>query len=390
MTLIRARVRLGQRIAAQPGIAFVAVTRVKHPSHLVFDTDLPDYEHFQKAQWTPNFRARKRFDWRLAAKASRTLRKYGYCKADLWETHEVELATKILSRLARDTRLRRARLLRGREDDDAWCWDDDNVPVEAEVLRHAVDLEESEGKACSGAQMIAERLLGPLHRPAVLEAMGCLIPRDFHPRYDGKPPRGKVGPEDASIGVCIEAGRWKVDVFEEQMLSSGASCDEGRLSKAVIEFFLMVLKRISVGLELPVALPTHKLGQEVGAAEEVAFLRLKLQSWESWPSMKASIARARHVILPIVLDEPKVPRDVVLVCVTRSERDGEGGYSEALEVEVFDVLGRKSLAEMLAQNVLGVMAAAHDLHAWRGAHVLKQDMLPGCASSFDRGFAVMG
>ena len=80
----------------------------------------------------------------------------------------------------------------------------------------------------------------------------------------------------------------------------------------------------------------------------------------------------------------------VLVCVTRSERDGEGGYSEALEVEVFDVLGRKSLAERLAQNVLGVMAAAHDLHAWRGAHVLKQELSPGCASSFDRGFAVMG
>ena len=36
------------------------------------------------------------------------------------------------------------------------------------------------------------------------------------------------------------------------------------------------------------------------------------------------------------------------------------------------------------------MAAAHDLHAWRGAHVLKQEMVPGCASSFDRGFAVMG
>ena len=106
--------------------------------------------------------------------------------------------------------------------------------------------------------------------------------------------------------------------------------------------------------------------------------------------MKASIARARHVILPIVLDEPKVPRDVVLVCVTRSERDGEGGYSEALEVEVFDVLGRKSLAERLAQKVLGVMAAAHDLHAWRGAHVSKQEPSPGCASSFDRGFAVIG
>ena len=46
MTLRRARVRMGTRTATQPGIGFVAVTRVRHPTHLVFDLDLPAWEHF--------------------------------------------------------------------------------------------------------------------------------------------------------------------------------------------------------------------------------------------------------------------------------------------------------------------------------------------------------
>ena len=50
MTLRRARIRMSNRTASQPGIGFVAITRVKHPSHLVFDTDLPPWEHFQEAQ----------------------------------------------------------------------------------------------------------------------------------------------------------------------------------------------------------------------------------------------------------------------------------------------------------------------------------------------------
>ena len=174
------------------------------------------------------------------------------------------------------------------------------------------------------------------------------------------------------------------------MLSSGASDDAGRLSKAVLEFFLRVLNRISSVLELPLALPTHKLGQEVGAAEEVAFLRLKLQAWESWPSMKQNIARAKHVLLPVVLDDPKVPRDVVLVCVSRVEGDEGGRAADVLEVEVFDALGRKALADRLARNILGVMATVHELPVWRSAHVLRQEGLPFCASSFDRGLLSLG
>ena len=81
MTLRRARIRMGVRTVSVPGIGFVANTRCKHPSHIVYDLDLPAWEYFQEAQWKQTFRERCRFEWRLAAKASRTVRKYGFCRA---------------------------------------------------------------------------------------------------------------------------------------------------------------------------------------------------------------------------------------------------------------------------------------------------------------------
>ena len=83
MTLDRVRVHLSDRTAGVPGIGFVACTRVRHPRHLVFEEDLPAYEHFVKARKTPAFRARRRFELRQQARASRTLRKYGFCEADM-------------------------------------------------------------------------------------------------------------------------------------------------------------------------------------------------------------------------------------------------------------------------------------------------------------------
>ena len=99
MTLGPYRVRMGKRIAAAPGIPYVAVSRAKHPRHVCFDVDLQDYDVFTEAQWTKNFRARRRYDLRLQAKFSRTLRKYGYCRADLWDRGDAELAEKLLEGL---------------------------------------------------------------------------------------------------------------------------------------------------------------------------------------------------------------------------------------------------------------------------------------------------
>ena len=41
MNLALVRARIGAKVAGQAGIEYVAVSGVKHPRHLVFDTDLP-------------------------------------------------------------------------------------------------------------------------------------------------------------------------------------------------------------------------------------------------------------------------------------------------------------------------------------------------------------
>ena len=99
MTLRRVRIRIGAKTAGTPGIGFVAVTRVKHPSHLVFEQDLPAFENFQDAQWKANFRSRRRYEWRLQAKGSETLCKYGYCGADEWTGEDAGIARYIFQQL---------------------------------------------------------------------------------------------------------------------------------------------------------------------------------------------------------------------------------------------------------------------------------------------------
>ena len=56
MTLDRVRLQFSDRTAGVPGIAFVAVTRVRHPWDIVSDEDLVAMEHFMKAHKTPAFR----------------------------------------------------------------------------------------------------------------------------------------------------------------------------------------------------------------------------------------------------------------------------------------------------------------------------------------------
>ena len=147
MTLPCARVRLSKRSAALPGIAFVAITRVKHPRHLVFEGDLPDWDDFQVVAGKPQFRARRRYDLRTLAKASRTqggrtanrfvvrtgcsvgacnCGKCCYCEADPWTAEDADLAATLLERLhAIGERQRpRARDLGKMSDADAWVWFD--------------------------------------------------------------------------------------------------------------------------------------------------------------------------------------------------------------------------------------------------------------------------
>jgi len=387
MTLRRARIRMGQRTASQPGIGFVANTRVKHPTHMVFDTDLPAWEHFQEAQWKQNFRARRRFEWRLEAKASHTLRKYGFCGADEWSVKDASIAQALLSRLEKKGLERRRDMGLG-SDPDAWCWPSDQVPVEALLLRQVREHAGDDAELAAQTEQVAQRLLGPWHKPAVLEALGCLIPGAFHPRHDGKKPRGKPGREPG-MAVHLQAGPWKIDAFEEQGLTGSAPGAEGRLLKGVLEFFLIVLRRICERLSLPIVLGTHRLGYDLQAAqteEDMALMLLTLQSWQQWERMVANTAVAEAFLVPVALDDNNVLRDCVLITVaplTAGQRLGEAlGY----KVDVYDVVGRSSLAERLCRNMVKLLSASHSSKEVQ----LEQHLLTGGGTPYERGFASMG
>ena len=87
---------LSEKTAAVPGIGFVACIRVRHPWDMIFEEDLPEYEPFMNARRTPAFRERGRFELKQEARASRTLRRYGYCEADLWIEKEASVADELI------------------------------------------------------------------------------------------------------------------------------------------------------------------------------------------------------------------------------------------------------------------------------------------------------
>ena len=68
------------------------------------------------------------------------------------------------------------------DDPDAWCWLGEDVPVEAQVANEAKEVAKKDAAQASRAELVAKRLLGPHHMPAVREAMGVLIPGAFHPK----------------------------------------------------------------------------------------------------------------------------------------------------------------------------------------------------------------
>ena len=141
MTLRAARVYLSEKTVAMPGLAFVACTRVRHPWDLVFENDLPEYEHFMKAKGTKAFRRRKRWELRLQQRASHTLRKYGFCDEDEWRKDEALAAASLLTALGRVAEKQRETLRDGpgrAVDEDTWLWSD-REPCYEELLRSARD-----------------------------------------------------------------------------------------------------------------------------------------------------------------------------------------------------------------------------------------------------------
>ena len=187
MTLNRVRISLGSVGASTPGLGYVAVTRVKHYRDVVFETDLPPYEVFQDAKWKEDFRARMRYERRLQARFSRTLRRYGFCEGYEWSAEDAAAAEKLLDGLKLIGKEQRRSLEGVPVDEDAHLWPEGEPDFEKLLRRCALESAGGDDEYRERLERVAARLLqesvegnGALHEPAIREALGCLIPEDLH------------------------------------------------------------------------------------------------------------------------------------------------------------------------------------------------------------------
>ena len=187
----------------------------------------------------------------MEAKASRTLRKYGCCQADIWTTEDAGIAGELLHCLEVEGKMQaQAQGLAG--DKNAWLWPRQEPPIMALMLRAVSEVSSVGVERQAQVEAVAQRLMGPYHLPAVKEALGCLIPASLHPDLDGTKPKGRAQAGGGPGGVCLKAGQWQVDVGQERGLYGSVA-----LSKGMLEFFLIVLRRVCEELRLSVLVGTH-------------------------------------------------------------------------------------------------------------------------------------
>ena len=343
MTLSRVRIALG-RAAAIAGVGYVAVTRVKHYRHLIFEgTGLPAFEQFQQARETEAFRSRRRFDLRNQARFSWTLRRWRCCEGDIWSKDEATAAEAMLGMLRASGQLQRAAWsVSGRPtDEDAYIWESD-PDFDGLLGEAAKELAQGDEATLHFFDAVAQRLRGELHMPAVRNALGCLIPERLHPRLDGKKPRKERGGE-LRIGVHLEADRWKLDVSEETALAD----PERAMSKGALEFFLKIGRCIAHRLSLPIVLGTSELGRRVGMMDEsVEHLCSTVEGWQSWSQKERERVRASNeFVIPVQwtsADSTAAGRDWLFASATPENGAGSLMVASRLRVRVFDRIARPS------------------------------------------------
>jgi endonuclease/exonuclease/phosphatase family metal-dependent hydrolase len=414
MTLPCARVRLSKRSAALPGIAFVAMTRVKHPRHLVFETDLPDWEDFQVVLSKKNFRARRRYEYRMLAKASRTLGgrtanryvvrdgcsvdschcgKCCFCETDPWTVGEADLAIDLLQRLnviGHRQRPRAAAL--GRPcDEDAWLWYDTDgnmcEPDFDECFEEAIREYAANDDALRGAAwQVAARLRHDWHMPAVREKLGCLIPLDLHPTLDARASKRKRavvgGSQGLSGGLSLKAGAWELDVFQEE-----AFLTQENVAKGVVGFFEHVLQRVAATLDLPLHIASFALGHHVGKTSSPDRLLASLPSWKQWKD--DAVREKREMLMLVHMDETKSPRDWIVVRVASAVEGELLGDARSLSVHVYDRVRRMNTAKHIARNVDAMVRGLRRHGGTPDVNVVLEEF-PVCDASHEVVLAALG
>ena len=146
----------------------MAVSRVKHPDHLVFAEEMPTWEAFQSAKQKPAFRERRRAELRMRAQFSRTLRRYGFCEEDLWTRPEANAAELLLKQLGVYARVRQPDAVGQLLD----VWDPEGPGIERLMAAVAEECVKAPLDPTMGRDLfvaVSVRLFGPLHKSKSLK-----------------------------------------------------------------------------------------------------------------------------------------------------------------------------------------------------------------------------
>ena len=369
MTLAKARIQMGARIAGTKGAGFTITTRVKHPSQFMYETELPSYEAFEQGRYTRAFRESRRWALHLEAKASRTIRKYGFlCRVPghAWSREEAALAEQLEAGL-RNVRRRQQEVSRGRGGrwaQDSFIWADGDPDVATELARVCLDQARGDADLEGHFQAVARRLLGDeiiitrcgreidrnrAHLPALREALGCLVPKEFDPYFDKLPPKGKVKAVPEQTALMLTAGSWRVNIFDEQGVTHGS------ISKGVVEIFALLARRICEKLSLPIFVGSVELGRKIAKAADPSVLAVQVGAWKGlWdPDV---IRSARCILLPVCFDDGKSPRDWAFVAVTADSPEKTFALASSLRAHVFDRIGRVGHVDSFLLGLRAVVA----------------------------------
>ena len=114
-----------------------------------------------KARRTPALRERKRFELRQEARASRTLRRYGICEADVWTAEERAAAGELIEGLKVVAGEQRERLRNQVKtvDPDTWLWGDREPDYESLLATEVTRVAAGDDERKRALAKIAERLL---------------------------------------------------------------------------------------------------------------------------------------------------------------------------------------------------------------------------------------
>ena len=108
-----------------------------------------------------------------------------------------------------------------------------------------------------------------------------------------------------------------MNVFQERDLYESVA-----LSKGLLEFFLIVLRRVCDALRLDVMVGTHAVGEEVGSVGKVADLLEAVRGMPTWMRLAEDLPARQELLLPVPVTVGASLRECVLVEV-RSTVVGE-------------------------------------------------------------------